>query len=120
MVLLRRRAAALLLPVLLTAACGSSGAEDAPAAQTEPLRIVSTVAPITSIVSNVVGDRAEVVGIVPEGTNSHTFEPPPQAAASRPTVAAAITAVAHRRVTWARRTAPSEVVGWCSNVTAPP
>ena len=81
MVLPRRRAAALLLPVLLTAACGASGAEDAPAAQTEPLRIVSTVAPITSIVSNVVGDRAEVVGIVPEGTNSHTFEPPPQAAA---------------------------------------
>ena len=79
--LLRRRPAALLLPVLLTAACGASGAEDAPAAEAQPLRIVSTVAPITSIVSNVVGDRAEVVGIVPEGTNSHTFEPPPQAAA---------------------------------------
>jgi ABC-type Zn uptake system ZnuABC Zn-binding protein ZnuA len=39
------------------------------------------VAPITSIVATVVGDRAEVVGIVPEGTNSHTFEPRPSVAA---------------------------------------
>jgi len=77
----RRRTAALLLPVLLTAACGASDAADSPATGAQPLRIVSTVAPITSIVSNVVGDRAQVVGIVPEGTNSHTFEPPPQAAA---------------------------------------
>jgi ABC-type Zn uptake system ZnuABC Zn-binding protein ZnuA len=38
------------------------------------------VAPITSIVSNIVGDRADVVGIVPEGTNSHTFEPQPSVA----------------------------------------
>ena len=39
------------------------------------------MAPITSIVSNIVGDRAVVTGVVPEGTNSHTFEPPPQIAA---------------------------------------
>lgn len=44
------------------------------------LRVVSTVAPITSIVSAVAGDRAAVEGLVPEGTNSHTFEPPPSAA----------------------------------------
>ncbi len=42
------------------------------------LRIVSTVAPITSIVANIAGDRASITGVVPEGTNSHTFEPPPQ------------------------------------------
>ncbi len=41
------------------------------------LQIVSTVAPITSIVANIAGDAADVVGIVPEGTNSHTFEPKP-------------------------------------------
>lgn len=46
----------------------------------ERLTIVTTVAPITSIVSNVVGDLAEVVGVVPEGTNSHTFEPQPSVA----------------------------------------
>lgn len=46
------------------------------------LRIVTTVAPITSLVAQVVGDGgAQIVGLVPEGTNSHTFEPPPSAAA---------------------------------------
>jgi ABC-type Zn uptake system ZnuABC Zn-binding protein ZnuA len=45
-------------------------------------RIVATVAPITSLVAQVVGAvGASVVGLVPEGTNSHTFEPPPSAAA---------------------------------------
>ncbi len=42
--------------------------------------MVTTVAPITSIVANVAGDLADITGIVPEGTNSHTFEPPPSAA----------------------------------------
>jgi manganese/iron transport system substrate-binding protein len=41
------------------------------------LLVVTTVAPITNIVSNITGDRIRVVGIVPEGTNSHTFEPRP-------------------------------------------
>lgn len=48
----------------------------------EPLRIVTTVAPITSLVASIVGDTGtDVQGVVPEGTNSHTFEPPPSAAA---------------------------------------
>jgi ABC-type Zn uptake system ZnuABC Zn-binding protein ZnuA len=42
--------------------------------------VVTTVSPITSIVASVVGDLAEVRGLVPEGANSHTFEPPPSAA----------------------------------------
>ncbi|MBW4577853.1 MAG: metal ABC transporter substrate-binding protein [Aphanothece sp. CMT-3BRIN-NPC111] len=44
--------------------------------QDKPL-VVTTVAPITNIVSNIAGDRVEVKGIVPEGTDSHTFEPRP-------------------------------------------
>src|SRR6476469_1261172 len=44
------------------------------------LVVATTVAPITSIVDNIDGDRAEVTGIVPEGTNSHTFEPRPSVA----------------------------------------
>lgn len=44
------------------------------------LRVVTTVAPLTSIVATVGGDRVRVTGLVPEGTNSHTFEPPPSAA----------------------------------------
>ena len=42
-----------------------------------PPRVVTTVAPITSIVENVAGARARVTGIVPEGVNSHTFRPVP-------------------------------------------
>ncbi|CAA9404622.1 MAG: Zinc ABC transporter, substrate-binding protein ZnuA [uncultured Propionibacteriaceae bacterium] len=45
------------------------------------MQVVTTVAPITSIVASVAGDRAEITGLVPEGTNSHTFDPPPSAAA---------------------------------------
>jgi ABC-type Zn uptake system ZnuABC Zn-binding protein ZnuA len=44
------------------------------------LQIVSTVAPITSMIANVVGEMADVQGVVPEGTNSHTFEPAPSVA----------------------------------------
>jgi ABC-type Zn uptake system ZnuABC Zn-binding protein ZnuA len=44
--------------------------------QNKPL-VVTTVAPITNIVSNIAGDRVAVVGIIPEGTDSHTFEPRP-------------------------------------------
>lgn len=41
------------------------------------LLVVTTVAPVTNIVSNIAGDRVEVKGIIPEGTDSHTFEPRP-------------------------------------------
>lgn len=44
--------------------------------------VAVTVAPLTSMVANVVGDLADVTGMVPEGTNSHTFEPPPSIAAT--------------------------------------
>lgn len=44
--------------------------------QDKPL-VVTTVAPITNIVTNIAGDRLEVKGIIPEGTDSHTFEPRP-------------------------------------------
>ena len=44
------------------------------------LKVVTTVSPITSIVENIGGDRIELVGVVPEGVNSHTFEPQPSLA----------------------------------------
>jgi ABC-type Zn uptake system ZnuABC Zn-binding protein ZnuA len=48
-----------------------------------PLNIATTVAPITSIVANIAGGTGSVVtGVVPEGTNSHTFEPKPSDAAT--------------------------------------
>jgi len=63
---------------LATATCSSGEARAArPGGR---LTIATTVAPITSVVANIVGDRADIEGIVPEGTNSHTFEPKPSAA----------------------------------------
>jgi ABC-type Zn uptake system ZnuABC Zn-binding protein ZnuA len=41
------------------------------------LKVVTTVAPITSIVENVAGEKVAIAGIIPEGINSHTFEPIP-------------------------------------------
>jgi ABC-type Zn uptake system ZnuABC Zn-binding protein ZnuA len=43
----------------------------------DKLNVVTTVAPISSIVRNVGGTRIDLWGIVPDGTNSHTFEPAP-------------------------------------------
>ncbi len=95
-----RRIALLAAAALLVTACGSDDESDADSDADAPvdapsdvdadadvavgdrLTIVTTVAPITSIAANVIGDRADIVGIVPEGTNSHTFEPPPSVAAT--------------------------------------
>jgi ABC-type Zn uptake system ZnuABC Zn-binding protein ZnuA len=74
--LLRTTVAGVLASAALSA-CGSSDAAP-PDAKEAQITIVSTVAPITSIVANIAGDRARIEGVVPEGTNSHTFEPPPQ------------------------------------------
>ncbi|MHB8481728.1 MAG: metal ABC transporter substrate-binding protein [Nitrospiria bacterium] len=41
------------------------------------LLVVSTVAPITNLIHNIGGSSIELHGIVPEGTDSHTFEPSP-------------------------------------------
>jgi len=68
----------------LLTGCGgdtvSDGATGSGSESKGPLKVVTTVAPITSIVAAVAGDRAEITGLVPEGTNSHTFDPPPSAA----------------------------------------
>ncbi|WP_292992888.1 metal ABC transporter substrate-binding protein [Nitrosomonas sp.] len=39
--------------------------------------IVTSVSPITNIVRNIGGTHIHVIGIVPDGTDSHTFEPIP-------------------------------------------
>ena len=46
----------------------------------ERLKVATTVSPITSLAENIGGDRIALTGIVPEGTNSHTFEPAPSVA----------------------------------------
>lgn len=55
---------------------------EAPVVTGRKVRVVSTVSPITSLIASIAGDgNVEINGIVPEGTNSHTYEPPPSAAA---------------------------------------
>jgi ABC-type Zn uptake system ZnuABC Zn-binding protein ZnuA len=66
--------------VLAAGACSGTPETSARALAERRLHVVTTVAPITSIVAAVAGDRADIRGLVPEGTNSHTFEPPPGAA----------------------------------------
>ncbi len=73
-----RPLAALVSLGLLATACGGTGEEVADGG--DRLAIATTVAPITSIVATIAGDRADITGIVPEGTNSHTFEPRPSVA----------------------------------------
>ena len=68
--------------VLLMAACTSvavAPADEAAvsAADSATLDVVSTVSPVTNIIYNIGGDRIDLTGIVPEGVNSHTFEPAP-------------------------------------------
>ena len=46
------------------------------------LRVVSSVAPITSLVENVGGSRIDLEGVIPEGVNSHTYDPAPSVARS--------------------------------------
>jgi ABC-type Zn uptake system ZnuABC Zn-binding protein ZnuA len=85
----RRSAACLASALVLCAAC--SGGEvvsgDVPGCGTgapvvgRPVRVATTVAPITSIVANIAGGSGTVIeGLVPEGTNSHTYEPAPSVA----------------------------------------
>jgi ABC-type Zn uptake system ZnuABC Zn-binding protein ZnuA len=68
------------LGAVVLAGCGAGGAPAGAGQASDRIVIATTVAPITSIVSSIVGDRADVRGIVPEGTNSHTFEPRPSVA----------------------------------------
>ena len=65
---------------LVLSGCGGSD-DSAPESDGDSILVATTVSPITSIVSRVGGDCVDVQGIVPEGTNSHTFAPAPSVAA---------------------------------------
>ncbi len=87
---------ALIASAVLFSACsdddsGDDGGDASPtaASATQPaateasgtrMKVVTTVAPITSLAENIVGTAADVEGIVPEGVSSHEYEPPPSIA----------------------------------------
>ena len=92
MILIRRCVGIFALIAIITA-CGISSPEASTTISPDDctsgtsvngvLNIATTVAPITSIVANIAGGSgATITGIVPEGTNSHTFEPKPSDAAT--------------------------------------
>ena len=72
----------LLFVALAIVACGGESDESSQNddQQDHRLRVVTTVSPITSIVENIGGRRIRLEGVVPEGVNSHTFEPTPSMA----------------------------------------
>lgn len=53
---------------------GNFSNTSASAVPIDELNVVTSVSPITNIVKNVGGERIDLVGLVPEGVNSHTFE----------------------------------------------
>ena len=84
---IRLRAVIIVLAVVVAitsaVACAAepSPAISQEATAVETLKVVTTVSPITSIVENIGGTRIRLQGIVPEGVNSHSFEPAPSVAA---------------------------------------
>ena len=67
--------------LLLAMACTPDEENGAAENATGKLKVVSTVSPITSLIENIGGTRIDLEGVVPEGVNSHTFEPAPSVAA---------------------------------------
>lgn len=41
---------------------------------TRKLKVVTSAAPIANIIKNIGGDRIDLIGLIPEGSDSHTFE----------------------------------------------
>ena len=70
----RGRGGSIFIILLTVLGLGPTGCPGVAAA---PLRVVTTVAPLTDMVRQVGGDILHVHGLVPEGVNSHTFQPAP-------------------------------------------
>ena len=76
----RAAVASLLAVAALAPVVAACAGDSAASASGDEIVVATTVAPITSIAANIGGDRVAIAGIVPEGTNSHTFEPKPSVA----------------------------------------
>lgn len=74
---MRAFCAALACVSALLSACSNTGTELGDATK---LNVITTVAPITDVVRQVGGDAIELFGLIPEGIDSHTFDPPPSIA----------------------------------------
>jgi ABC-type Zn uptake system ZnuABC Zn-binding protein ZnuA len=70
-----RRVAAFILPLLLAGALVACSDDDDGGPESG-ISVVTSVSPITSLTENIGGTKIRLQGLVPEGTNSHTYEPP--------------------------------------------
>jgi ABC-type Zn uptake system ZnuABC Zn-binding protein ZnuA len=68
--------------VIFAVSCSDDGGNDGDGTAGGKLRVVTTVSPITSIAENIGGTMIELEGVIPEGVNSHTYEPAPSVAAT--------------------------------------
>ncbi len=64
-------------PSAASGGAASLGWQDTLTGGPDKLDVATTVAPISSIARNIGGDRIRLRGIIPDATNSHTFEPAP-------------------------------------------
>jgi hypothetical protein len=76
-IMLRPPLLLLALTVATAALLSACGGDDDDGDSSAKLQVITTVSPITSIVENIGGTAIDLQGVIPEGVNSHTFEPPP-------------------------------------------
>lgn len=65
------------LPIFVSASTrheNSTSSNNQLEALSNKLKVVTSISPITNIVKNIGGDRIDLVGLIPEGSDSHTFE----------------------------------------------
>ncbi len=70
-----RRKLSIVAPFALAALVACSSAGSGRGGADGKIVVAASVAPIVDIVKNVAGDAADVQGLIPEGVDSHTFEP---------------------------------------------
>lgn len=68
-----RAAVTIAVPLALLSGCAA--AEPAATADQDAVNVVTTTTVLADLASNVAGDRAEVISLVPEGGDPHTYEP---------------------------------------------
>lgn len=66
----------LLVVTVVLAGCTSAESPRVEPSAAGPV-VAATVAPVTDLARQVLGDRGELHGLVPDGTDSHTYEPRP-------------------------------------------
>ena len=69
---------AALFAILLGVGVAACGGDDESPAQAGGLNVVAVTTYLADIAQNVAGDRLEVRSLIPEGADSHSFEPSPQ------------------------------------------